>query len=123
MSDLAIWLELGLAVFVILSGQAVLWIKFKTMVEKDMIQCKDDLKRHDGCIANLKTQITEALTMEQHNKIQSDCQKNIYTDINNIIRSMDDLREEVRKNDDKLDNISMAIVELRADLKHMGAVS
>lgn len=120
--DIATWLEIGLALLVILGGQTVLWVKFKTLVEVKVQTLEKRADGHDTCIAAIKVKNSEAITMPQHDKIQADCQRGIYNDFNNLLRSVDELREKVESNDDKLNGISISIAELRSDLKHVGAV-
>lgn len=120
--DILGWLEVGLAVFVIISGQAVLWVKFKTLVEVKVQNLEDVTKRHEECIGNIKAKSNEAITMPQHEKIQSDCQRGIYNDIDNITRSVDELRADLKGTDKSVNSISVAIAGLRADLTHIGVV-
>lgn len=120
--DIVAWVELALAVIVILCGQAVLWTKFKTLSESKMSNLQEAVSRHDECINVIKARYGTFITVPQHDKMQGDCQKGIYNDINNIGRSLNLVRTDVSKTDEKLDNISLALVELRSDLKHMGAV-
>lgn len=120
--DLVEWLEAGLAVFVILFGQVVLWVKFKTLVEMEVEHLKGRADGHDKCISFLKTKVGDSITMLQHDKLQEDCRKSIYSDISHLTSSMDEMRGQIKATDEKLDVISLSIVELRSDLRHMGAV-
>lgn len=116
------FLSFLLAVTTVLIGQVVLWTRFKTLVEKDMARCKEDIQKHDACIANVKREMNKLITEPQHQKMQEDCQKGIYNDIHNITRSIDDLRSEVRRNNENFGQVSVELAGLRSDLKHLKVV-
>ncbi len=120
--DIATWFEVGLAVITVLAGQIVLWVRFKTLVETKVQNLEDVTKRHENCIAAIKTKSAEAITMPQHDKIQADCQRGIYNDIDNITRSVDELRKEVKGTNVGVNSLNIAMAGLRADLTHVGAV-
>ena len=116
------WVKLGIGVFTIVSGQIVLWTRFKTLVEKDMQQCRSDIDRHEKCIAAIKKRHGDFITDDQHAQISRDCQKVIYGDIDRIKEDLRDIKSDVQRNDDKLTEIAVSIAGLRSDLKHIGAV-
>ncbi len=120
--DIATWFEVSFAVLIVLAGQIVLWVRFKTLVETKVQNLEDVTKRHENCIAAIKTKSAEAITMPQHDKIQADCQRGIYNDIDNITRSVDELRKEVSGTNKGINLINVAVAGLRADLTHVGAV-
>ena len=101
------WAGFGLSVVVILAGQAVLWTKFKTMVEDKVETHTKRLDTHDKCIADLKRQ---TITQEQHGKLQQGCRAEIFARIENQKSAVDDVKQDLR--------------EIRADVsetKHMVA--
>lgn len=116
------FLSFVFGIVVILVGQVVLWTRFKTLVEKDMAQCKKDIKKHETCITNVKRDMGKLITEPQHEKMQTDCQRGIYNDINNITRSIDELRSEVRSNNENFRQVSIELAGLRSDLQHLKVV-
>ena len=87
-----------------------------------MAHCKEDIQKHEACIANVKRDVSKLITEPQHEKMQADCQRGIYNDINNITRSIDELRSEVKRNNEKVGQVSVELAGLRSDLKHMKVV-
>ena len=92
--SLSAWASIGLSVAVILGGQAVLWTKFKTMIEDKMEAHDKRLDKHDQCIADLKH---SAVTHDQHDKMQQGCRAEIFARINSQETAVDDVKRDLRE--------------------------
>jgi len=120
------WIQVGIGAIMLISilcGQLVLWVRFKTLVEVKMQVSKEQLERHEVCLANLKAKLAGAITMPQHDKMQEDCQRGIYNDISSVTGALNEVKGDVKETNNQISDIALTLVSLRSDLEHIGAIT